>query len=164
MPNTTKSKCYVASPYGFAEGTNFFYAQKLLPLLRQYVEVLDPWSVDVDQIFCAPLSERPKLLLDLGDYHYKTIKTKADLVVACLDQEPPDNGTVCELSFAAANRIPVIGYRSDLRTTGEESLPYNLMIGSAIRASGGVSVYSLSELEREINNPSTQNLKRALNR
>ena len=54
------------------------------------------------------------------------------------------------LLYAAAHNIPVIGYRSDIRTTGEEGLPYNLMVGAAIKMSGGIAVASLVELENEL--------------
>jgi Nucleoside 2-deoxyribosyltransferase len=135
-----KPPCYVASPYGFAESTRAFYYEKLLPLVGKYVTVLDPWAVDAGQ----------KSWLDLGEHHLDTIANEARLVIACLDQEPPDNGTVVEVAWAAAHGIPVIGYRGDFRTTGEEGLPYNLMIGAAIRRSGGVAVSNLTELEQEL--------------
>lgn len=133
-----KPPCYVASPYGFAESTKAFYYETLLPLVSKYVTVLDPWTAE------------PMPMLDLGERHLDTIANEAKLVIACLDQEPPDNGTVVEVAWAAAHGIPVIGYRGDFRTTGEEGLPYNLMIGAAIRRSGGVAVSTLAELEQEL--------------
>ena len=135
-----KPPCYVANPYGFAESTRSFYYETLLPLVSKYVTVLDPWAVDVGQ----------QSWLDLGEHHLDTIANEARLIIACLDQEPPDNGTVVEVAWAAAHGIPVIGYRGDFRTTGEEGLPYNLMIGAAIRRSGGVAVATLAELEQEL--------------
>lgn len=139
-------QCYVASPYGFAESTREWYNQTFLPLINKHVEPIDPWSVDVSSILSAPADEQPDKWLDLGDHHFDTIKG-VDLVVAGLDQEPPDGGTVGEVCFAAALNIPIIGYRGDLRTTGEEGLPYNLMIGAAIRGTGGLAVSSLVELD-----------------
>jgi nucleoside 2-deoxyribosyltransferase len=130
---------YVASPYGFAESTGLFYAERLLPLVRRYVDVIDPWAED--------LPEGDDRWLALGDVHLASIADRADLVVACLDQEPPDNGTVVEVAWAAAHGKPVIAYRNDMRQGGEEGLRYNLMIGAAVRRSGGVEVASLDELE-----------------
>jgi Nucleoside 2-deoxyribosyltransferase len=121
----------------------------LLPTVARYVDVLDPWSVDIDQITATPTKQRGPLWVDLGERHYCTI-LMADLLVALLDQEPPDNGTVCEVAWAAAHGIPVIGYRADARTGGEEGLPYNLMIAAAIQWSGGVAVSSLAGLEVEL--------------
>ena len=150
--STKKPEGYVASPYGFAESTRDFYTNKLLPIVARYIDVLDPWAVDVDHILTADASEQPKLWLDLGDFHFDTIRDRAKILVAGLDQEPPDNGTVAEVAWAAAHGIPIIGYRGDLRTSGENGLPYNLMVGAAIRRTGGVAVSNLVELEQELQN------------
>jgi nucleoside 2-deoxyribosyltransferase len=88
--------------------------------------------------------------LALGEVHLHAVAERADLVVACLDQEPPDNGTVVEVAWAAAHGRPVLAYRGDLRQGGEEGLRYNLMIGAAIRRSGGVEVATLEDLDREL--------------
>ena len=101
--------------------------------------MIDPWTVD--------LPTGDDRWLALGDVHLASIAERADLVVACLDQEPPDNGTVVEVAWAAAHGKPVLAYRNDLRQGGEEGLRYNLMIGAAVRRSGGVEVGTLAELE-----------------
>jgi len=145
-----KPEGYVASPYGFSESTKYFYEKALIPMVSRYITVLDPWKVDVGHILTAPEEQQPELWLDLGNYHYDTIAQRAKILVACLDQEPPDSGTVAEVVWATAHNIPVIGYRSDFRTSGEAGLPYNLMIGAAIRRSGGIAVASLTELEHEL--------------
>ena len=149
MRDGTRLTCYVASPSGFAESTRYWYEEKLLPLIRTYVDVVDPWAVDPTNILEASDEVRPGLWLDLGDHHYDTIRD-VDMMVAILDQEPPDNGTVAEVAWAAAHGKPVIGYRNDLRSNGEEGLPYNLMIGAAIRRSGGIAVSDLVQLETEL--------------
>jgi nucleoside 2-deoxyribosyltransferase len=110
--------------------------------VRAHVEVIDPWSVEL-----ADISDPRERWLDLGDRHLAAISERADLVVACLDQEPPDNGTVVELAWAAARGLPVVAYRNDLREGGEEGLRYNLMISAAVRRSGGEEVGSLDELD-----------------
>jgi hypothetical protein len=145
-----KEEWYIASPSGFAESTKLWYESELLPMASKYVIPLDPWAVDVSSILAATPTEKPNLWLDLGDHHYNTIRDRAKGLIAILDQEPPDNGTVAEAAWAAAHNIPVIGYRNDLRTGGEERMPYNLMIGAAIRRSGGVAVANLVELEAEL--------------
>jgi nucleoside 2-deoxyribosyltransferase len=141
---------YIASPYGFAEGTRYWYREVFLPLVSTYVEVLDPWSVPLDHILSAAPEDRAELWIAHGQRHYDTIAEKAKLLIALLDQEPPDNGTVCEVAWAAAHQVPVIAYRNDLRAAGEEGLPYNLMISAAVRRSGGATVLSLIELEAEL--------------
>jgi nucleoside 2-deoxyribosyltransferase len=136
---------YLASPLGFAESTRHFYADRLLPLVRSHVDVIDPWTVDL------PPGDAPAdRWLALGDVHLRAIAERADLVVACLDQEPPDNGTVVEVAWAAAHGRPVVAYRSDLRQGGEEGLAYNLMIGAVVRRSGGVEVSTLEDLDRAL--------------
>ena len=133
-------RAYVASPYGFAESTRLWYSTVLLPLVTRHVEVLDPWSVTA--------TEHPdpaERWLALGAHHLATV-SGADLVVACLDQEPADAGTLVELAWAASRGIPVIAYRNDLRQSGEEGLRYNLMVGAAVRASGGTEVGDLDAL------------------
>ncbi|HEY2195694.1 MAG TPA: nucleoside 2-deoxyribosyltransferase [Actinomycetospora sp.] len=136
---------YLASPYGFAESTRVFYTERLLPLVRSHVEVIDPWEVDL-----PPGDVPAQRWLALGEVHLRAIAERADLVVACLDQEPPDNGTVVEVAWAAAHGRPVVAYRGDLRQGGEEGLSYNLMIGAAVRRSGGVEVTTLADLDREL--------------
>ncbi|NMO88162.1 nucleoside 2-deoxyribosyltransferase [Actinomycetospora sp. TBRC 11914] len=136
---------YVASPYGFAESTRHFYDQRLLPLVRAHVDVIDPWVVDL-----PPGDDPAQRWLALGDVHLAAIAERADLVVACLDQEPPDNGTVVEVAWAAAHGRPVVAYRGDQRQGGEEGLSYNLMIGAAVRRSGGVEVATLEDLDRAL--------------
>ncbi len=121
-----------------------------MPLVEAHAVVLDPWSVDTSQITSAAPGDQFELSLALGTAHYKTIAERADLLVAILDQEPPDNGTVAEVVWAAAHRIPVIGYRGDLRSSGEPGMPYNLMVGAAIRLSGGAEVSTLGALQFEL--------------
>jgi nucleoside 2-deoxyribosyltransferase len=149
MPRV-KEEWYIASPDGFAESTQLWYEVALLPMLRRYVIPLDPWEADVSHIQAAPPAEKPELWLGLGDHHLETIRDRAKGVIAILDQEPPDDGTVTEVGFAAALNIPVIGYRNDVRMNGRDGLPYNPMIGAAIRHSGGVAVANLLELEAEL--------------
>lgn len=136
---------YLASPYGFAESTRSFYTDHLLPLVRSHVEVIDPWVAELPP--GDGLAERQ---LALGEFHLRSIAERADLVVACLDQEPPDNGTVVEVAWAAAHGLPVIAYRNDLRQGGEDGLAYNLMIGAVVRRSGGVEVRTLTALDQAL--------------
>ena len=136
-------RAYVASPYGFAESTRLWYDTVLLPLVARHVEVLDPWA--------QPLGDETDPVerwLGLGARHLATISERADLVVAGLDQEPADAGTLVELAWAASRGLPVIAYRNDLRRSGEEGLRYNLMIGAAVRASGGTEVADLDAPRR----------------
>jgi nucleoside 2-deoxyribosyltransferase len=143
-----KVPTYVASPYGFADSTRSWYYGTLIPLLERHVQVLDPWA-EVPLTLSADTSATDRWF-ELGCRHLDNIKNNAQLLVAGLDQEPPDTGTVVELAWAAAHDIPVIGYRSDLRTSGEAGLKYNLMVGSVIRRSGGIEVSDLASLQQQV--------------
>ncbi len=88
--------------------------------------------------------------LELGCRHLDNIRNNAQLLVARLGQESPDTGTIIEVAWAAAHRIPIIAYRSDLRTSDEEGFKYNLMIGSAIQRSGGIEVSDLIAVEEHV--------------
>lgn len=146
----SRPSCYVASPYGFAESTCTWYTNTFLPVLAPHVRVVDPWAVPVDHIDAMDQVDRPEAWVRHGLLHLNTIKSGIDLVVAALDQEPPDAGTLIELATASCLGIPVIGYRNDIRTTGEEGLRFNLMVHAAIRASGGTEVSSLVGLEQAV--------------
>jgi nucleoside 2-deoxyribosyltransferase len=150
-PPSKGKRCYVASPCGFAESTDLWYKTKLLPQLSKLVQVVDPWDEDVSHILKMPVEQRHRLWVGLGMKHYGTIET-CDLVVAILDQEPPDNGTVCEVAHAASLPIPVFAYRGDTRSSGEEGVPVNLMILAAIDRSGGTLTTELDDLIETVDN------------
>lgn len=149
MATRILKSCYVASPLGFADSTKPWY-KDLLTELRNLVDVVDPWDENVDQILALPVERRRDPWIELGVKHYGKID-RCDLLVAILDQEPPDNGTVCEVAHAAARPIPVIGYRGDKRTSGEEGVPINLMILAAIRLSKGEYTTSVPDLLAAVN-------------
>lgn len=44
---------------------------------------------------------------------------KCDAVLACLDGADADSGTCFEMGYAYSLRIPIIGYRTDFRQTGD---------------------------------------------
>ena len=124
-----------------------WYRDRLLPMLRRHVMVIDPWAYLGGSGGSPPAGER---LLAIGRSNFAAIRDEADLVVAVLDQEPPDTGTVGEVAFAAAWGKPVVGYRGDVRRCGEPGLRYNVMVGVAIEMSGGREVGSLAGLEAAV--------------
>jgi nucleoside 2-deoxyribosyltransferase len=150
MSDSRKLKTYLAGPEGFSESFIGWRKDVLKPLVSKYVDIEDdPWEVDVGHILSAAPEDRPALWKQLGRRHLRVIRNK-ELLIANLDGEPPDNGSVGELFWAARGGTPCIGYRNDMRTSGEEGLPYNLMIAAAIEECGGVAVSSLVELEHEL--------------
>ncbi len=75
-----------------------------------------------------------------------------DLMVACIDQETIDCGVACEVGFAYAYDVPVVGLYTDIRKDrhGRGRMYKNLYVIGAIERSGGIG-QSLEELLRVLN-------------
>lgn len=120
-------------------------------MLAMHVEVVDPWSLttaaDVAAAFAA--GRQADFWIEVGERNFRAMES-CQILVAILDGEPPDNGTVAEVAWAARAGLRVIGYRNDLRQSGEDGVPVNLMIPAAIKRSGGVWVTNLRELEAAV--------------
>ena len=72
-------------------------------------------------------------------------------MVAILDGVDVDSGTAAETGYAAALGKWIIGYRGDLRRTGEdETAVVNLQVDYFIHKNDGVLVHTLSDLEKEL--------------
>lgn len=141
---------YLAGPLGFSEPGRHFHTNFLIPLLEEHgFEVLDPWSlVDTIQIeevsAMNPGEEKLNALKRLD----QTIAEKnlealnrADILLAVLDGPDVDSGTAGEIGYAFGRRIPIVGYRSDIRQSGEnDGCTVNLQIEYFIRSSGGTIV------------------------
>ncbi len=141
-------RCYVASPLGFTESGRDWYASTLLPLLARYFEIVDPWALVTQASIeeARASGELREYWLGVGRRNFDAIDS-CRYVVAVLDGDPPDIGTVAEVAWAAARGKRVIGYRSDIRQSGEEAMETNLMIPAAIELSGGRILGSSLELE-----------------
>lgn len=109
---------YAASPFGFAESTRGFYGGDYLSAIKNLgAEVIDPWETaqqDIDVYLAAPEWKKPRALVRAGVNNIAGVES-ASVVVAGVDQEPPDVGTLVELGVAAANGMPIVLYRNDLR-------------------------------------------------
>src|SRR5579872_2477671 len=116
MAEQDKPTAYLGSPDGFSIVTRMWHYEELRPLVDQYFNVYDPWDLNYDYIDWAYPEDRPGLWTATGRRHFKAIEEQ-DLFIGILDGEPPDNGTVSEATWAAAHHKPVIGFRSDIRTT-----------------------------------------------
>ncbi len=136
---------YVASPYGFSLPTRIFYNETLLPaLVEQGAQVLDPWAAPFDDLPVAlalpagPAAEDAIRAANRkhGDYNRRLLDECAG-VFAVLDGTDVDSGTAAEIGYAAARGIAVIGWRSDLRQTGETGAMVNLQVEYFITCNGG---------------------------
>jgi nucleoside 2-deoxyribosyltransferase len=121
---------YVASALGFSEATRP-YSETLLAAVRGAgFEALDPWA-DPDDATAAALAaadaiadrnERVAALravnARLAAGNLAAIR-RADAVLGLLDGADVDSGVAAEIGYAAALGKPVVGFRLDFRTAGD---------------------------------------------
>ena len=140
-------RCYVASPLGFTEGGRRYYADVYLPALSAVVEVVDPWSLtSAEELARAADDGREReMALEIGRRNAEAIRG-CDLLVAYLEGQEPDSGTVAELGFAAGLGLVCFALRSDLRQAGEPGVALNLQVEAFVEASGGRVCRTLAEL------------------
>jgi nucleoside 2-deoxyribosyltransferase len=141
------SKIYLASPYGFAPSTKGFLQELKAELRKHGHIVIDPWEGDeiksedfkkLDNISTLERKDGLKRLnRRIGDINRRSIEG-VDVVVAVLDGPDVDSGTASEIGFAFASGKTIIGYRGDIRLTGEnEATMVNLQVQYWIEESGG---------------------------
>jgi nucleoside 2-deoxyribosyltransferase len=153
-------RCYVASPLGFDEAGRYYYSEVLIPALRDVVAPIDPWAmVDPADLKRARSAETlDEFWLKVGRENAKAIRS-CPLLVAVLDGQEPDSGTVVELGYAAGLGKQCFGLRSDLRQCGEEGVTINLQVQTLITDSRGEIASSLERLVAMLRRPaSTEDL------
>ena len=128
-------RCYVASPLGFNEAGRHYYAEYLIPALREVVYPVDPWSLGGDSSAPADIGRRNAEAID-----------SCTLLAAMLDGQEVDSGTASEIGYAAAKGLRCFGLRTDLRQSGEEGVAVNLQVEHFVVASGGAIVATLDDL------------------
>ncbi|MGC8710436.1 MAG: nucleoside 2-deoxyribosyltransferase [Candidatus Micrarchaeia archaeon] len=143
-------KIYSANPLGFSESGRLFLKEKIKPMLIELgFEILDPWKefegLSEEEINKGELSDEERL--SIGKKNEEMLE-KADIVLAILDGPDVDSGTSAEIGYAYAKGKRVIGYRGDLRKSGEDIV--NLQIETFIIESGGKITRSLNELKEEL--------------
>lgn len=142
-----RPRCYVASPLGFSETTRPWYRDVLLPALAEVVEPVDPWALtSQDEIAAAyAAGQEREIALEIGRRNVEAIDGSA-LLVAQLDGQEADSGTVAELGYAVGRGLRCFGIRSDLRQAGEPGVPLNLQVATFVAHSGGTIEASLDAL------------------
>lgn len=127
---------YVASPLGFSEPTRSWYAGVLLPAVQAVgLEPLDPWSAGTEILQALSWPPGPERTAMLVDANRVTGARNAQMIdqahglLAVLDGVDVDSGTAAEIGYAAALGKPCIGWRSDVRQTGDnEGATVNLQV------------------------------------
>ncbi len=143
-----KKLAYLASPFGFSESARYFMNNVYVPRLSQVVDIINPWDLTSQSEIDAAMEagDVSDIRSEIGKRNAEAI-LKAEIVIAALDGQEPDSGTVAEIGFAAGVGKRVYGYRNDIRQAGELRAPFNLQVESFIHLSGGRIAYTLDELE-----------------
>jgi len=156
---TNGLKAYIASPLGFSEVTDYFMREVYIPRLRAAgIVPNNPWALtskeEVDAVMSLPPSvERNRQIRELHReiaQRNKIAIVMAPILIAQLDGQEMDSGTVAEVAYAVGRGKVVFGYRSDFRKNGEEGAMCNLQVQYFIEDSGGRIFTSLEELIAEL--------------
>jgi len=150
---------YIASPLGFADSTRRFNEVLVDELSKNINNIIisNPWDYDPEvaqefknasEIHDQDLRRKRLHEIDLvlGEKNVQDIE-KVDAVLAILDGVDVDSGTAAEIGFAFAKNKLIIGYRGDIRKTGDnEGVVVNLQVQYFIEASGGKIVASIDDV------------------
>ena len=147
MSASDRPRCYVASPLGFTEAGRDYYRRVFLPALEPFVEPVDPWELTTEAEIDRARTDGHlrEVLFEIGRRNIRAIRS-SPLLVAVLDGQEPDSGTVAELGYAAALGKRCFGLRSDRRQAGDEGAVVNLQVETFILDSGGIIATTLADL------------------
>jgi len=81
------------------------------------------YKVNLPQNFCEKYEEQLYLIFTQCIIHIH----KSDVVVAILDGSDVDSGTAVEIGYAGGKNIPIVGVRTDFRTSSDGSNGVNVM-------------------------------------
>jgi len=150
---------YVASPLGFFAAGRHYLEAVLLPTVRHAgFDALDPWDHPDDPIGAAlavahPEERRTHLTAANAAVAARNAQLirDADGVLAVLDGSDVDSGVAAEIGFAAALATPVVGVRTDWRTSGDnEAAVVNLQVEWFVEATGGTICKTLEDAMDEL--------------
>jgi len=161
----SQPRLYLSSGLGFMEGTQWWYDEVAIPRLQEAgFELLDPWREngrateehlsEADQEGRSP-EERWEVCIQIARRNIEHLES-ADAVLAFLDGSDVDSGVACEVGWAAAKGIPVVGLRTDRRHCSDNlgsrfnlQVQYAVLIGNG-RAEGALAT-SLEEALVDLN-------------
>jgi nucleoside 2-deoxyribosyltransferase len=162
-------KVYLASPYGFNDAGIAFMDQ-ITTLIRQAsFEVLNPWAysdeisrkvndIKLTNDIAKQIRLWQSLNKELAKNNEEMIKA-SKFIVAVLDGPDVDSGVAAEIGYAYALRKKIIGYRSDIRLTGDNiGAKINLQVEYFIYNSGGQIVTNIQELKKVLDLTISDNL------
>ena len=150
-------KVYLASPYGFTRaGLEYLPAVRAIAENEWGVDLLDPWDAKTfDYGWALETSGDPreaeawKSVAGIASAKNFGMISKSDVVVAVLDGTDVDSGVACEIGYAYGIGIPILGYRSDFRRTGDSMHgTVNLQVESCLR---GAVCTDWKQVEKRLN-------------
>lgn len=153
-----RPRVYVSSPCGFTAAGDKWYYEVLLPMLiRRGFVPLDPWeydgkhtevilaeteseaNVETAEMASIQLSER------IGSRNASYVR-EAEAVLAVLDGTDVDSGVAAEVGYAAGVGKPVVGLRTDRRSSADNAgTPINLQVMYFISLCGGEYVVTVGD-------------------
>ncbi len=145
--SSERLRAYIASPLGFTESGRHYYEQVYLPTLATLVDPIDPWSLTSEEeiLEARATGHDAEMALVIGRRNIAAIRA-SDILIALLDGQEPDSGTVAELGYATGLGKRCLGLRTDLRQSGEPGVAVNLQVIAFVAEHGGVICGSLGEL------------------
>jgi len=153
---------FLANPLGFSEAGRLFLIEKFIPQIEsEKIRIIDPWrhfeSDDRkiqeilekdDSVQIQELSEYGKLIAARNEDDLRD----SEIMIAVLDGVDVDSGTATEIGLAYGLGKKIIGYRGDIRQTGDNlASTVNLQVEYNITNSGGKILNSLDELKEYLN-------------
>jgi nucleoside 2-deoxyribosyltransferase len=152
-------KVYVASPYGFTDSGVEFMGKIMIPSIeRASFQVLNPWKYSeevarqIDEIkstkdIVKQIELWKNLNIEIGRNN-ETMINASQIVVAVLDGPDVDSGVAAEIGYAYALGKKIVGYRSDIRLTGDNiGAKVNVQIEHFIHNSQGEIVTNIHDLK-----------------
>lgn len=156
-----KKELYVANPLGFSESGREFLYNKLLPIISsQGYGILDPWVLTsqsvIEKAIKLPISQKKvnawrRANKIIGANNEDAIR-RAYGIVAVVDGMEIDSGTASEIGFGYGLGKPILGYRGDFRSAGDNiGSVINLQVEHFISHSPkGRIVFSLEEVSKNL--------------
>lgn len=151
-------KVYIASPFGFSETCRNFYYKNLLPLISEAgFQFIDPWvltdKLEIEKTESMEYGKDKrkawqKLNIKIAGNNRRAIDS-CDIMLAVLDGTDVDSGTASEIGYAFARGKKILGYRGDIRLTGDnEGATVNLQVEYFITQSGGEIINNYNDIPK----------------
>jgi nucleoside 2-deoxyribosyltransferase len=148
---STSPAIYLASPLGFVPYGRDFARALVSRVQARGLVALDPWASPEGAELGALVVDGASFI-EIADANRRVGEANlnmiegCDAVFACLDGTSVDDGTASEIGYAAGIGRVVVGFRTDVRITGDNAAtPVNLQVAYFIERSGGAIFTGVDE-------------------